>query len=126
MQGTETILLVEDDLQVRNLARTILEGLGYTVLAASDGEEGLQLLETCTSEPHLLLTDVVMPNMDGRRLFELVLARIPGTRVLYMSGYTNNVIAHRGVLDFGVHFIQKPFSVQALALKVREVLEEKS
>jgi PAS domain S-box-containing protein len=126
VQGTETILLVEDDLQVRNLARTILEGLGYTVLAASGGEEALQLLETCTSEPHLLLTDVVMPNMDGRRLFELVVARIPGTRVLYMSGYTNNVIAHRGVLDFGVHFIQKPFSVQALALKVREVLEEKS
>ncbi|MCF8037943.1 MAG: PAS domain S-box protein [Desulfohalobiaceae bacterium] len=121
--GTETILLAEDEDQVRNLARIILERHGYTVLDAGSGKEALDVLDRYQGPLQLLLTDVVMPDVNGRQLFEQVLARSPDIRALYMSGYTENVIAHHGVLDPDVHFIQKPFTVNDLLAKVRETLE---
>ena len=123
-KGFETILLVEDDKLVRDLAHSILKRQGYTVLVAEDGPEALTVLEAHDDPVDLLLTDVVMPEMNGRDLFDKVAEKHPDTKVLYMSGYTDNVIAHRGVLDEGTAFIQKPFNVQALAAKVREVLDD--
>ena len=125
LTGSETILLVEDNGQVRRLAHAILKRQGYAVLEAKDSREALAALETHTGPVHLLLTDVVMPGMNGRELYNRCVEKHPGLKVLYMSGYTDNVIAHRGVLDEGVNFIQKPFSVQTVAQKVREVLEQR-
>jgi len=123
-RGTETLMVAEDNDMVRNLAVSILGRLGYTVLVASSGAECLRLLGEHKGPLDPLLTDVVMPEMNGKALFEQVAARFPDVKVLYMSGHTENVIAHRGVLDEGVNFIQKPFSMQGLAAKVRKVLEE--
>ena len=123
-KGFETILLVEDNKLVRDLAHAILKRQGYTVLVAEDGPEALTILEAHDDPVDLLLTDVVMPGMNGRDLFDKVAEKYPDTKVLYMSGYTDNTIAHRGVLDEGTAFIQKPFNVQALAAKVREVLDD--
>ncbi|WP_054033124.1 hybrid sensor histidine kinase/response regulator [Desulfatitalea tepidiphila] len=125
IQGSETILLAEDNDQVRILAEAVLKRQGYTVLVADRGAEALNLLKAHTGKVDLLLTDVVMPDMNGKALFEKAVAVQPGLKVLYMSGYTDDVIASRGVLDEGVRFIQKPFTVRALAAKVREVLEGK-
>ena len=120
--GDETILLVEDNAQVRSLAQTILEQQGYTVIAAADGDDALSKLEKHHDTIDLLLTDVVLPNLNGKEIYELAVQKHPRLMVLYMSGYTNNVIAHRGVLDEGVNFIQKPFSVNTLGLKIRQIL----
>ncbi len=122
--GSETILLVEDSGQLRKLARTILKQRGYTVLVAAGGKEALALLEHHEGPVHMLLTDVVMPDMNGKQLFEQISARYPDIKTLYMSGYTDDVIVHHGVLEEGVHFIQKPFPVNALAIKVRELLDQ--
>ncbi len=124
LRGSETILLVEDDEQVRALAHVILEQNGYTVLASESGPDALKRLVSHDSPAHLLLTDVVLPGMNGKKLFARVAERFPNIKVLYMSGYTGEVIAHRGVLEQGIAFIQKPFTVQALTTKVREVLEQ--
>ncbi len=121
--GSETILLAEDDEIVRKLALTILEQNGYTVITAKNGVDALLVLKAHDGPMHLLLTDVVMPEMNGRELFNRVTDEYPNLKVLYMSGYTDSVIAHRGVLDKGVAFIQKPFTVNDLASKVREVLD---
>ena len=121
--GSETILLVEDNEQVRNLALAILESLGYAVLVAKNGEEALETLHRRARPVQLLLTDVVMPGMNGRELFQKVSASYPDMKVLYMSGYTDDIVAHSGVLDEGVRLIQKPFSVELLASEVREALE---
>lgn len=123
LAGTETILLVEDNDQVRELTLAILRHQGYTVITAENGRDALTVLDRHEGPVHLLLTDVVMPGMNARELFARAAEKHPGLKVLFMSGYTDNVIAHRGVLDEGVAFIQKPFSVNALAAKVREVLE---
>ena len=125
LHGSETILLVEDDETLRKLALSILEGYGYTVLSAGDGEEALRLLSDSPGIPPLLLTDVVMPKMGGRELSGRIQAIHPDTRVLYMSGYTDNAIVHHGVLDPGVSYLPKPFTPKALARKVREVLDGK-
>ncbi len=119
----ETILLVEDEKAVRELAAVILAGRGYTVLSAGGGSEALSLLERTPEPVHLLLTDVVMPGMNGKELFHRVAAVYPDVRVVYMSGYTDNVIAHHGVLDAGVRFLQKPFSVRTLVDAVRAALD---
>ncbi|MFZ3044358.1 MAG: transporter substrate-binding domain-containing protein [Desulfatirhabdiaceae bacterium] len=119
----ETVLLVEDEASVLKLARIILEGLGYTVMAAANPAEGERLAEAHAGQIDLLITDVVMPTMNGRELSGRLHARYPGIKTLFMSGYTANVIAHHGVLDKGVHFIQKPFSREGLATKVRNALE---
>ena len=123
--GHETILLVEDELGILKLTKTILEGRGYTVLMASMPGEAIRLARKHASEIHLLVTDVIMPEMNGRDLAEKLQTLYPHLKCLFMSGYTADVIAHHGVLEEGVHFIQKPFSTQSLAAKVREVLDNK-
>jgi len=122
-RGAETVLLVEDNAQVRDLTFTILEREGYTVLTAGSGGEAMAALDHHEGPLHLLLTDVVMPDMNGRQLFDRVSERYPDLKVLYMSGYAENVIARRGVMDPGVHFIQKPFSVKVMAARIREALD---
>jgi len=123
MRGTETILLVEDDPQLRQLSSSVLAHCGYKVLVASGPEEGLAISEENHRDIRLLVTDVVMPGMNGRQLAEQILKRSPKTRVLYISGYTNNAIVHYGVLDEGLWFLPKPFTLSALVAKVREVLD---
>ncbi len=122
----ETVLLVEDEPAVRGIARMILERLGYKVLAASTPGEAIRLAETPVGEIHLLITDVVMPGMNGRDLNARLLALRPKLKCLFMSGYTADVIGHHGVLEAGVNFIQKPFSIGDLAAKVRTSLGDSS
>jgi two-component system, cell cycle sensor histidine kinase and response regulator CckA len=124
-RGQETILLVEDEPAILNMTTTMLQQLGYTGLAASGPGEAIRLAETYLGEMHLLITDVVMPDMNGRELARSILSLYPNLKLLFMSGYTADVIAHHGVLEKGVNFIQKPFSMQDLAAKVREVLDSK-
>jgi PAS domain S-box-containing protein len=121
--GKETILVVEDEAAILNLARTMLERLGYTVLTAGTPTEARQLAQEQSGRIHLVITDVVMPEMNGRDVTNSLKEYCPHIRCLFMSGYTANVIAHQGVLDEGVNFIQKPFSPRDLARKVREVLD---
>lgn len=122
-RGTETILLVEDDPQLRQLSSTVLAHCGYNVLVAGSPEEGLALCQANHHDIRLLVTDVVMPRMNGRQLAEKIVQFCPKVRVLYISGYTNNAIVHYGVLDPGLWFLPKPFSLSALVAKVREVLD---
>jgi two-component system, cell cycle sensor histidine kinase and response regulator CckA len=122
LHGSETILVVEDNGSVRDLACLILEEHGYKVLAAANGLKAMQLVAAHKGPIHLLLTDVIMPDMNGKALFEQLRRSHPELRVLFMSGYTDSIIAQQGVLAEGVNFIQKPFAVKALAEKVRQVL----
>ncbi|MBU0966788.1 MAG: PAS domain S-box protein [Proteobacteria bacterium] len=124
-QGDETILLVEDEAAILRIARLMLENLGYRVLSASTPGNAITVAREHAGEIHLLLTDVVMPEMNGRDLAKKLISLYPELRSLFMSGYTGNVIAHHGILGEGINFIQKPFSMQALAVKVREALESK-
>jgi signal transduction histidine kinase len=121
--GDETILLVEDDERVRLLARTMLARSGYTVIEASEGEEALRIAARHSGPIHLLLTDVILPGMNGRLLAEQLSEQYPRVKVLYMSGYTDEAIVHHGVLAPGVAFLQKPFTPAAFARAVREVLD---
>jgi hypothetical protein len=120
--GGETILVVEDEKAVRDLTVRMLEHLGYAILTASGGDEALEITRTHQGTIHLLLTDVVMPGMSGRHLADHLLQQRPGTKVLFLSGYTENTVVHHGVLDAGVNFLPKPFSRESLAKKLREVL----
>lgn len=121
--GSETILLVEDSDQVREMTKSILEQYGYTIIALESGDEALSQVEKHNGAVDLLLTDVVLPGMNGREVFESLSKKYAKLKVLYMSGYTNNVIVHRGVLDKGINFIQKPFSVTSLCSKIRGILD---
>ncbi len=123
--GHETILLVEDEPMILEMTTVMLELQGYTVLPASSAGEAISLAREYADEIHLLLTDVVMPEMNGRDLARNLFPLYPHLKRLFMSGYTANVIAHHGVLDEGVHFLQKPFTMQNLATKIRAVLVEK-
>ena len=123
IQGSETILLAEDEEMVRKLARQVLEMHGYQVLEAANGGAALLICERHKEPIHLLITDVIMPEMSGRELADRLAQLRPEMKVLYMSGYTDNAIVHQGVLDEGANFIQKPFPTDALARKVREVLD---
>jgi CheY-like chemotaxis protein len=124
--GSETVLLVEDEDSVRELVRETLQSKGYTVMEACDGINGMKVAETHHGKIDILITDVVMPGMSGRELAQRVSASRPTIKVLYLSGYTEDAIIHEGVLDPGTAFLQKPFTLQALARKVRDVLHGES
>ena len=123
--GYETVLLVEDEAALLALCKRMLEQLGYQVLCAGTPGEAIRVAEEHRGKIHLLMTDVVMPEMNGRDLANKLLSLYPDLKCLFMSGYTADVIVHQGVLDEGVHFIQKPFSVKNLADKVRAALDQK-
>jgi PAS domain S-box-containing protein len=120
--GSETVLLVEDEAALLKFAGNLLEELGYTVIAADSPGKAIRRAGEFTADIHLLVTDIVMPEMNGRELMEKLQALRPRLKCLFMSGYTTNVIAHHGVLDEGIHFLQKPFTRELLARKVREAL----
>ncbi|MDQ2938789.1 MAG: PAS domain S-box protein, partial [Acidobacteriota bacterium] len=122
-KGTETLLLVEDEDQVRKIVQAILEDQGYDVISAANGEEALELAAQHDSEIHLMITDVVMPQMSGRELADRLADIRPRLKVLYMSGYTDDAIVRHGLLDAKLNFIQKPFDAATAARKVREVLD---
>jgi len=121
--GTETILLVEDEANLRYLARQFLEKQGYQVIEAADGAVAMQIAVAHEGVIHLLLTDVIMPGMNGRELAQRVGEIRPNTKVLYMSGYTENVVGRNGTLDAGIQLLQKPFTLRELKNRVREVLD---
>ncbi len=121
--GSEAVLVVEDDESLRKLAIKTLEKYGYTVLPAADGREALRLCEEYKDPIHLMVTDVIMPGMSGKDLANRLKDMMPDLRVLYMSGYTDNAIVHHGILEKGIAFLQKPFTPEGLARKVREALE---
>ena len=118
----ETVLIVEDEPSILKPAKRILERLGYVVLETATPNRAVEIAGRHSGEIQLLITDVVMPEMNGRELYERLQAFYPDLKILFMSGYTTDAIAHRGVLDVGVNFIRKPFSKQDLAAKVRGAL----
>lgn len=122
--GSETVLIVEDDHSLRKLARTVLKQRGYKVLEAENGEDALRISKEHEGPIQLMITDVVMPKMSGRETAERLQPLYPQMKVIYMSGYTDSAIAHHGVLAPGLNFIEKPFSPEGLARKVREVLDQ--
>ncbi|WP_202325832.1 CHASE3 domain-containing protein [Mesorhizobium sp. 113-3-9] len=121
---TETILVVEDDARVRAATTDVMRELGYTVIHAASGPEALEKL-AATSGVALLFTDIVMPVMNGRKLAEEAVARQPGLKVIFTTGFTRNAVVHNGVLDHDVHFLAKPFTIEQLGAKLREVLDAK-
>ncbi len=126
LKGFETIIVTEDDDLLRHMTKKMLEGYGYRTIIAENGREAMEIVKTHDGPIDLLITDVVMPGMSGRDLVEQLQGKIPGIKVLYMSGYTGNAIAHHGVLDKNVNFIQKPFTRESLAKKVRQVLDDEN
>jgi len=123
LRGVETVLLVEDDSWVRAFAARALRGQGYSVLEASNGEEALETAQEFAGEINLILTDLVMPEMNGNELISQIKAMRPGIKALFVSGYTSDAMVHHGVLDSSVSFLQKPFTADDLAHKVREVID---
>jgi CheY-like chemotaxis protein len=117
------VLLVEDEPGVRAIGRELLALNGYVVLEAADGVEALEVAGKYEGPIHLLLSDVVMPRMGGRELAERIAATRPGIRLLFISGFTDDTVVRHGVLAAGMAFLQKPFSLESLSLKVREVLD---
>ncbi len=123
IQGSETVLLVEDDTMVRDLTKKMLEKTGYTVIAAESPTRALELCESPDIRFDLLITDVIMPEMSGPELRDMIEAKRPHTKALFISGYTSDIIAHRGVIDKGVQLLQKPFSLSDLTQKVRQIID---
>jgi PAS domain S-box-containing protein len=123
-QGNETILLVEDEPAILEMTKAILERLGYQVLPASSPDKAVRMAQEYDKEIHLLISDVVMPEMNGRDLAKKIKKICPDIGWLFMSGYTQNIIVHNGVLDDGFNFIEKPFSVKTLSTKIRDVLDK--
>ena len=121
--GNETILLAEDDEALRALGARVLKALGYKVLVARTGKEALRIVAEDSQPIDLIATDVVMPEMNGSQLVEKVIEARPGIRVLFMSGYTDDEVMRRGVIDGQTAFLQKPFTPDLLAHKIREVLD---
>jgi CheY-like chemotaxis protein len=124
VMGYGTVLLVEDELPLLRLSALMLENLGYSVKPADSPEMALRLIDEAEGAIDLLMTDVVMPGMTGLELYRAAVGKLPHLRCLYMSGYTPNVIVHKGILDREVFFIQKPFSLRDLSLKIQEVLAD--
>ena len=123
--GSETILIAEDEPDLRELTRIFLESYGYKVLDASNADQALEKAEKLNEPIHLLLTDVIMPGMSGRQLAEKYLSKRPQTRIVYMTGYTDDMVVQHKVLEPGVQLLQKPFTKVDLALKVRATLDGK-
>jgi two-component system, cell cycle sensor histidine kinase and response regulator CckA len=123
VRGSETILLVEDEESVRSLVADFLKTTGHTVLEATEGEEAIRLVAAHSDQIDLLISDVVMPKMSGRELWNNLRKRMPTLKVLFISGYTDDSIVRHGVIDGDVAFLQKPFTMRALAAKIREVLD---
>jgi DNA-binding response OmpR family regulator len=123
-RGTETVLLAEDDTTLRNLARTVLEGHGYTVIEAADGQEAIDKLRLYQDRIQLLLVDVVMPKKNGKEVYEEAQRIKPGLKALFASGYPADIIQKKGILEEGIKFVSKPFAPQDLLRKIREVLDE--
>jgi len=121
--GHEAILVCEDDATVRQLTVHLLGEAGYAVTAAENGARALELAHARQTPVDLLITDVIMPELNGKKVSEALTELWPALRTLYVSGYTSNVIAHHGVLDAGVQFLEKPFSRRALLQRVRQVLD---
>jgi DNA-binding NtrC family response regulator len=121
--GTETVLLVENEAVVKDIASRVLRRLGYRVLDFLSAEEALKALGTLEEPVHLLLTDVMLPGMNGGALAKKVQELRPGIKVLFTSGYTENNIVHHGVLDPGLNFMGKPYTMQTLAQRVRAILD---
>jgi CheY-like chemotaxis protein len=122
--GTETLLLVEDEAAVRSSARRLLERQGYTVLEARHGADALRILEESGRQVDLVVTDLVMPEMGGKELAERLRAHRPALKVLFMSGYTEKAIAAGGVMPPNTGFVEKPFTVEQLMRRLREILDE--
>jgi CheY-like chemotaxis protein len=123
--GTETVLVVEDESSLRNLARSVLEKRGYKVLLASNGQDGMRAAREHKGEPiRLIITDVIMPVMGGKVMADKLIAEYPDLKILFTSGYTDDAIAHHGVLDPGLHLLLKPHTPATLARTVRELLDE--
>jgi two-component system, cell cycle sensor histidine kinase and response regulator CckA len=118
----ETILLVEDDPVIREMSLMMLQHLGYSILSAGTPHEAIRIVKENSAEIHLLITDVVMPEMNGGELADRLTEIRPEIKQIFMSGYTADIIAHEGILDNGGSFLQKPFSLQDLANRIREVL----
>ncbi len=123
ISGTETLLIVENEAAIRNLLQMALRKNGYTVLTAESGREALDLVSLHTGPIHLLITDVMMPDIDGPELVRRLSAIRPDTQTLFMSGYMDDALGEQGVLPSSVNFIQKPFSPRTIAQKVREILD---
>ncbi|MBW1677410.1 MAG: response regulator, partial [Deltaproteobacteria bacterium] len=124
LTGEETVLIVEDEDAVRKMAIKFLKKYGYRVLEAANGKEAIEIFRQFHGTIHLLITDVIMPGMNGKELAERLLAERPDMKVLFMSGYTQNIIMQKGIMPADIHYIQKPFSFEGLAKKVRETIEE--
>jgi CheY-like chemotaxis protein len=123
--GHETILLSEDDTLVRSTVAGMLRRAGYHVVEASNGTEALQICEHSSADIALVITDVIMPRMNGRELADRLHILKPTLRVLYISGYSENVVVHQGMVDSGINYLQKPFTAEMLLPKVREVLNRR-
>jgi CheY-like chemotaxis protein len=124
-RGTETLLVVEDEPSVRHLARSVLDNLGYEVLSASNGQDALHVAREHKGSPiRLVVTDVIMPLMGGKVMAEWLKATYPDLKILFTSGYTDDAITHHGVLEEGVEFLPKPYTLATLARKVRQLLDE--
>lgn len=123
-RGTETILLVEDEERLRNVVIELLTRIGYNVLSAANGKEAIRVAETYSHKIHLLITDVLMPEIDGAQLAKVLCAMRPDLKVIYISGYTDTCLAPEGVLAPGTVLVNKPFSVRLLSARMREVLAQ--
>ena len=123
LRGNETVVVVEDERSILTLVKKVLTGYGYNIIACNTTAEAIVQAETYDGDIHLLLADVVMPEMNGRELHRKIKTLKPGFKTIFMSGYPANVISNRGIIEQGVNFIQKPFTMKALAEKVREVLD---
>jgi DNA-binding response OmpR family regulator len=126
VDASGTVLVVEDDDEVRGLVRTVLEGDGFRVLEASGGQAALALARSCPEKIDLVITDVIMPEMTGKQLADELKLLCPGARILYMSGYSGDVLARRGILDADISYLAKPFSPGSLCESVREILSGSS
>ena len=122
--GTETVLVVEDQTEVRDLIVNILNGYGYTVLEAADGQEALRQAQSYPETIHILITDIILPDVNGRGLHRQLAPLREGMKVLYMSGYTADVISRSHLLEAGGYFIQKPFSLHDFLSKLRQALDQ--